>query len=285
MKRLQWASVLGFACIAGLPAVALTANAATGASANNATKAANSAKSTSLRMPAALLNKAVSQQMLAERITRTYCMIGQGVLAERAKHQQDSDMRKFEQQLKELQTTATTAEIRDNYALLEQLWDDFKAINSKKATQEQAKQLAELNEELAWIAEKGATLLQEHIRLPRSEAIVLAGRARTLTQRMAKLYFFRSWGLRAEVIAKDLKTAEAEYLATMRRLVTLPQNNAASRQELALTDQQWLFFSEALAKLGTREERGVHMDNVAKISDNLLVTLDQLGMIFEESGR
>jgi hypothetical protein len=285
MKRLQWASVLGFACIAGLPAVALTATAATGASANNATKAANSAKSTPLRMPAALLNKAVSQQMLAERITRTYCMIGQGVLAERAKHQQDSDMRKFEQQLKELQTTATTAEIRDNYALLEQLWDDFKAINSKKATQEQAKQLAELNEELAWIAEKGATLLQEHIRLPRSEAIVLAGRARTLTQRMAKLYFFRSWGLRAEVIAKDLKTAEAEYLATMRRLVTLPQNNAASRQELALTDQQWLFFSEALAKLGTREERGVHMDNVAKISDNLLVTLDQLGMIFEESGR
>ncbi len=285
MKRLQWASVLGFACIAGLPAVALTANAATGASANNATKAANSAKSTPLRMPAALLNKAVSQQMLAERITRTYCMIGQGVLAERAKHQQDGDMRKFEQQLKELQTTATTAEIRDNYALLEQLWDDFKAINSKKATQEQAKQLAELNEELAWIAEKGATLLQEHIRLPRSEAIVLAGRARTLTQRMAKLYFFRSWGLRAEVIAKDLKTAEAEYLATMRRLVTLPQNNAASRQELALTDQQWLFFSEALAKLGTREERGVHMDNVAKISDNLLVTLDQLGMIFEESGR
>ena len=236
-------------------------------------------------MPAALLNKAVSQQMLAERITRTYCMIGQGVLAERAKHQQDGDMRKFEQQLKELQTTATTAEIRDNYALLEQLWDDFKAINSKKATQEQAKQLAELNEELAWIAEKGATLLQEHIRLPRSEAIVLAGRARTLTQRMAKLYFFRSWGLRAEVIAKDLRTAEAEYLATMRRLVTLPQNNAASRQELALTDQQWLFFSEALAKLGTREERGVHMDNVAKISDNLLVTLDQLGMIFEESGR
>ena len=282
MKRLQWASVLGFACIAGLPAVALTATAATGASANNAT---NSAKSTPLRMPAALLNKAVSQQMLAERITRTYCMIGQGVLAERAKHQQDGDMRKFEQQLKELQTTATTAEIRDNYALLEQLWDDFKAINSKKATQEQAKQLAELNEELAWIAEKGATLLQEHIRLPRSEAIVLAGRARTLTQRMAKLYFFRSWGLRAEVIAKDLKTAEAEYLATMRRLVTLPQNNAASRQELALTDQQWLFFSEALAKLGTREERGVHMDNVAKISDNLLVTLDQLGMIFEESGR
>lgn len=285
MKRLQWASVLGFACIAGLPAVALTATAATGASANNATKAANSAKSTPLRMPAALLNKAVSQQMLAERITRTYCMIGQGVLAERAKHQQDGDMRKFEQQLKELQTTATTAEIRDNYALLEQLWDDFKAINSKKATQEQAKQLAELNEELAWIAEKGATLLQEHIRLPRSEAIVLAGRARTLTQRMAKLYFFRSWGLRAEVIAKDLKTAEAEYLATMRRLVTLPQNNAASRQELALTDQQWLFFSEALAKLGTREERGVHMDNVAKISDNLLVTLDQLGLIFEESGR
>ena len=285
MKRLQWASVLGFACIAGLPAVALTATAATGASANNATKATNSAKSTPLRMPAALLNKAVSQQMLAERITRTYCMIGQGVLAERAKHQQDGDMRKFEQQLKELQTTATTAEIRDNYALLEQLWDDFKAINSKKATQEQAKQLAELNEELAWIAEKGATLLQEHIRLPRSEAIVLAGRARTLTQRMAKLYFFRSWGLRAEVIAKDLKTAEAEYLATMRRLVTLPQNNAASRQELALTDQQWLFFSEALAKLGTREERGVHMDNVAKISDNLLVTLDQLGMIFEESGR
>ena len=285
MKRLQWASVLGFACIAGLPAVALTATAATGASANNATKAANSAKSTPLRMPAALLNKAVSQQMLAERITRTYCMIGQGVLAERAKHQQDGDMRKFEQQLKELQTTATTAEIRDNYALLEQLWDDFKAINSKKATQEQAKQLAELNEELAWIAEKGATLLQEHIRLPRSEAIVLAGRARTLTQRMAKLYFFRSWGLRAEVIAKDLKTAEAEYLATMRRLVTLPQNNAASRQELALTDQQWLFCSEARAKLGTREERGVHMDNVAKISDNLLVTLDQLGMIFEESGR
>jgi len=50
---------------------------------------------------------------------------------------------------------------------------------------------------------------------------------------------------------------------------------------LSLADQQWLFFSGALAKVASGEDRLVQMDNLAKASDNLLQVLEELGLMYE----
>ena len=168
---------------------------------------------------ASALNKAIRQPMLAERITKSFTLVGQKVLETRSRRQMDDATNEFSTALKELQASAPTPEIKENYQLLEQLFDEFKSIVGKPANTENAKLLAEQNEELVWISTKGATLIQAHTKSARSDLIVTAGDVRTLTQRIAKLYLFRSWGLRSDVIANDLKKAEADYRADMAKLL------------------------------------------------------------------
>ena len=94
--------------------------------------------------------------------------------------------------MKTLQAASPTPEIRDNYQLLEQLFEESKGLTAKLAILENAKPFAEQNEELAWIATKGAQLFWRHSKSGRSDLIGAAGEMRTLTQRIAKLSLFRS---------------------------------------------------------------------------------------------
>ena len=61
----------------------------------------------------------------------------------------------------------------DDYELLEQLFDEYKSITAKPATLDTAKLLAEQNEELVWIATKGAKLLEAQFKSSRNELIAL----------------------------------------------------------------------------------------------------------------
>ena len=145
------------------------------------------------------LNKAIRQPMLVERITKSYTLIAQKVLESRSQRQIEESVAEFEKALKDLKAMAPTADIKDNYQLLEQLWDEFKALAKQAANPEKNKLLAEQNEEVVWISQKGANLLTDYTKSARSELISTAGDIRVLTQRIAKLYLFRSSGIRSQV--------------------------------------------------------------------------------------
>ena len=70
----------------------------------------------------ATLNLAIRQPMLVERITKSHTLIAQKVLELRSRRHLDNATAEFEKALKELLAKAPTAEIKDNYQLLEQLW-------------------------------------------------------------------------------------------------------------------------------------------------------------------
>lgn len=229
------------------------------------------------------ISRSAHTQMLAERVSRTYAMLGQNVIPVRTKRQLDADVAAFEADLKALGAIPMSAEQKENLALLAQTWVELKAVVTKPATLAGAKALTDTSEELAYIADKHINLLRKGGGGLRSDSVVLAGAARTLTQRMAKLYFYRTWGLRTEAIVNDLKAAEEEYRVSMRKLATSPQNDDSIRADLALADSQWVFFSQALAKLGTGEARMQFMDNVGKTSDALLEVLDGLAKKYEAS--
>lgn len=227
------------------------------------------------------LNKAIRQPMLAERITKSFALVGQRVLQTRSKRQMEDAVGEFAAALKELQATAPTAEIKDNYQLLEQLFDEFKAITSKPVSQENAKQLAEQNEELVWIATKGAMLIAAHTKSARSDLIATAGDVRTLTQRIAKLYLFRSWGIRSDVIANDLAKADADYRADMARLLAAPQNSAQIKSELALAETQYLFLKQAIDRLNANKSSSVELEHVTKACDNILEVMERVTKLYE----
>ena len=227
------------------------------------------------------LNKAIRQPMLAERITKAFTLVGQKVLEARSRRQLDESVKEFEAALKELLATAPTPEIKENYQLLAQLFDEFKSITSKPVSLENAKQLAEQNEELVWISTKGAMLMQTYTKSARSDLIVAAGDVRTLTQRMAKLYLFRSWGIRSDVINNDLKKAEADYRKAMDHLLTAPQNTPDIVSELQLAETQWLFLKQAIERLNATKTPTVELEHVTKTCDNILDVMERVTKRYE----
>ena len=230
---------------------------------------------------AAALNTAARQPMLAERITKSFSLIGQQVLEFRSRRQLEDSVKEFEAGLKTLQASAPTPEIRENYQLLEQLFDEFKGLTAKPANLENAKPLAEQNEELVWIATKGAQLVQQHTKSARSDLIGTAGEMRTLTQRIAKLYLFRSWGIRSDVIANDLKKAETDYRADIDRLLKAPQNTDQIKSELALAETQWLFLKQAIERLNANRTSITELEHVSKACDNILEVMERVTKLYE----
>ena len=230
---------------------------------------------------AGALNKAIRQPMLAERITKSFSLIGQKVLETRSKRQMEDAVKEFETALRELQATAPTPEIKENYQLLEQLFEEYKSITAKPVSLTNAKELAEQNEEVVWISTKGAMLIAAHTKSARSDLIATAGDLRTLTQRTAKLYLFRTWGIRSDVIANDLKKADTDYRANMTKLLAAPQNTAQIKSELALAETQYLFLNQAIERLNVSKLSIMELEHVTKACDNILEVMERVTKLYE----
>ncbi len=230
---------------------------------------------------ASFLNKAIRQPMLAERITKSFSLIGQNVLEIRSRRQMDDSLREFGMALKELRVGAPTPEIKDNYELLTQLFEEYQGIQTKPVNVANARELAEQNEELVWISQKGAMLIQSYTKSTRSDLISTAGDARTLTQRIAKLYLFRSWGVRGDVIAKDLKRALADYRTAINKLIASPENTDQIKSELALAETQWTFLQQAMERLNTNQTSKLELEFVSKSCDNILEVMERVTKLYE----
>ncbi len=230
---------------------------------------------------ASFLNKAIRQPMLAERITKSFTLIGQNVLETRSRRQMDDSLREFSLALKELRAGAPTPEIKDNYELLTQLFEEYQGIKSKPANVANARELAEQNEELVWISQKGAMLIQAYTKSTRSDLITTAGDARTLTQRIAKLYLFRSWGVRGDVIANDLKKALADYRTSINKLIASPENTDQIKSELALAETQWTFLQQAMERLNSNQTSKLELEFVSKSCDNILDVMERVTKLYE----
>ena len=258
----------------------------TGAMAQSKAPAGNAPKAANVTKPGkpeagALLNLAIRQPMLAERITKSFAAAGQKVLETRTRRQLDDAKREFAVAMKDLQAFAPTAEIKENYELLEQLYTEFRDITGKTINLENATHLAEQNEELVWIATKGAQLMQAHAKSNRSDLIATAGDLRVLTQRIAKLYLFRSWGIRSDLIANDLKKADADYQADMKKLMAAPQNTPQIKSELQLAETQYLFLKQAIDRLNANRTSVVELEHVTKTCDNILEVMERVTKLYE----
>jgi len=219
--------------------------------------------------------------MLVERITKSYTLVSQKVLEARSKRQMDDAVAEFERALKELQAAAPTPEIKENYELLEQLWGEYRELTKQAANAERNKLLAEQNEEVVWISQKGANLLVDHGKSARSDLLAAAGDVRVLTQRIAKLYLFRAGGIRSQVIEEDLKNAEKQYRADMEKLLKAPQNSLQIASELQLAETQYLFLKQAIERLNQNRASKVELENVAKSCDNILEVMERVAKLYE----
>ncbi|MFC4158048.1 type IV pili methyl-accepting chemotaxis transducer N-terminal domain-containing protein [Chitinimonas lacunae] len=215
------------------------------------------------------LSQAPAQRMLAERIGRAYAALALDPGNQDARRQLGDAIQRFERQLAELRLASKTQPALDeNYALLDQLWQDYKRLVSASPSRDGAAKLSELSEEVAWIAQKGAQLAEQG-GSGASRAVQLAEDAATLSQRLAKIYLLQALGVNKGFLPKDLAAARTEFEQISKQLKSLPGLSQRLKDQIALMDSQWFFFQQAIDELAKNHSDRQLQRNVQTTSERI----------------
>ena len=184
------------------------------------------------------INKAGRQRMLTQRIVKAYCLVGMEVQSGTHKKQLDGAIQLFETQLSELKVFAPTAEIADGLAQVEELWIPFKEIAMSPPNKKGADRLLEINDGVLAAAHKVVLMLADHSATQVGNLVNISGRQRMLSQRLAKFYMARAWGIERTEIQPEMKKAADEFeAALMGELVNSDQNTPALQAVAVNTSQ------------------------------------------------
>ncbi|WP_269530790.1 type IV pili methyl-accepting chemotaxis transducer N-terminal domain-containing protein [Chitinimonas sp. BJYL2] len=224
------------------------------------------------------INQAGRQRMLSQRMAKAFAQLGQNIEPYLAQKVLGSSMQVFEQQLRTLSSHAPTSEIQSRYTELASLWTRYRVLLGKASTPDTGKQVLQLSDQLLTVAHAATVAWQQHAGTGQAELVNLAGRQRMLSQRMAKLYMFRSWGMTTQRELGALKQAQDEFVAGLGRLESAELTTPRIRQELDLARQQWVFFEMALAT----EDSETNRRNVATTSERILETMNNITAMYEK---
>jgi hypothetical protein len=222
-------------------------------------------------------------EALSERIAKLHAQLGQNVLVERSRRSLTESVRDFEGALREVKAHATGAEVRDNYLLLGLLWTDYRAWALKPATRDNAKKLAERAEEVAWIAGKGARLLQGAGRKGTGALALDAAHAATLSQRLARLYLLRRWDVKPESAERAVPAVEKQLQGTLDKLRGAGANTPQIDTELQAAQGQLAFLLQAGRDLDTRRADMRTLEFAAKSADHLFEAMERVVRLYEGS--
>lgn len=220
--------------------------------------------------PATAVTTAASQRQYAERIAKAYAQMGLDLRDNDPKRQLDSAARQFSSQLLQLRAYANNAEIKENYAVLDKTWAEYKAVLSMAPTPIAGLKLTEMNDELIGIAQQGAGLIEVQqpgvgeVRLAR-----LAADVATLSQRLAKICLYQGWGVKQPYMTKDLGAAREEFLAIMKQLKAAPQSGGSIKAQIDMVETQWVFFQQAIDALDKAKSDATLLRNVATSSERI----------------
>ena len=218
---------------------------------------------------------------LAERIAKLHAQVGQGVLADRSRRALGEAAREFDATLKEIAARAPTPELRDNYALLTLLWQDYREWAARTPTRDNARKLRSRTEEVVWIAAKGAKLIQENARSATNASAVRAETAAMLAQRIAKVHLWMRWEIRDDALVQELREADDNLHRTLETLRKSPGETEEVAAELQSVESQMRFMDDAGRSLERHESGTRAIEFIAKTGDHVYESMERLARLYE----
>ena len=101
-----------------------------------------------------------------------------------------------------------------------------------------------------------------------------------LSQRMAKAYLFRQMGVNAAEAGEHARRVDERSSPRPTRPSRRPQSTAQIKAELALVEQQWFFFQNAL-QITSAADRVKAASDVGTTSERILEQMDLVVGLYE----
>ena len=224
------------------------------------------------------INKAGRQRMLSQRMAKAWLAIGQGVDVAKAERILGDSMALFDRQLVELKAYAPKPDIRQTYQRLEAEWSRYKeALVGTAPRQSASAALLAQDARVLALAHQGTMQLEQVSGRPVGKLVNTAGRQRMLSQRSAKFYLSLSWSTGEEAQQRqELDKARREFTQALDVLQQAPEATEAIRDEIAIARQQWVFFDNALTRMGQNGRSVQHATEVLRSSENILQSMDRV---------
>jgi nitrate/nitrite-specific signal transduction histidine kinase len=221
------------------------------------------------------INKAGRQRMLSQRMAKAWLAMVHKTESNSAQQILDRSMALFDRQLVELKSYAPNAELRKTYADLEGAWSEYKgALVGKHPSRDGVGGLLDTDARVLALAHQGTVQYEAVTSKPVGKLVNVAGRQRMLSQRMAKYFYAAALKVEPVQAQAEITKARTEFLSAMELLRNAPEATSPIKEQLALADNQWLFFDMALKEINSAGPKA--LSDMFVTSENLLSVMDRI---------
>lgn len=231
------------------------------------------------------VHMAESQRMLSQRMVKAYLMLGQGIGTEEARSILQASMRQFESQLAALKVFQPTPAVRTAVAALESAWQPCKAVLGAAPSKRGAVELYDANEALQRAAHSAALAYEDVAGLAAERSASVAGRQHMLLQRMAKFYFYRTWGLYDAPADMELHLSRAHFTAVLSQIERSPLASAPVKAGAAQVRRGWEPYQQVLFASADPATMRRDAARVAELSERMVGVAENLAARIAAEGQ
>ena len=227
-----------------------------------------------------LVNRAGEQRMLSQRVAKSFAQIGLNVQPMAAKQEFDAAVARFEENLRVIEQGAGEA-AKASLERLRQTWAPLRQATRGQPRRESAIWVAHQADEVLAAAEVLVRNVQNAETGSTGRLVAQAGRARMLSQRIAKSYLLISWGDTSDATRAEMDTAVNEFAGTLAALRQRSENTPEIQRELDEMAQHWEWMQTALAAEGASSYRLI----VTEAAEAILASADRTTRLYENLPR
>jgi nitrate/nitrite-specific signal transduction histidine kinase len=235
---------------------------------------ARAADTPSALTSAAAINKAGRQRMLSQRLAKAYLMVALGVQADEGRRILSRSLTQFDLQLAELKTWAPNEDIRAAAAALEREWKPYRAVLSGTPDLRGAQDVYGMSDTVLDAAHRLTLACERASDKPAARALLISGRERMLSQRLAKYYLFMRANLNTPAARMEFRMTRGEFVQGLAQLAASPLTTPALKSKLEKVSAEWLEYERALGPEGSGGRASA--PEVAARSERILELLEDM---------